>query len=117
LFARVTQGWYQFNPALEIRCRDADQSAWRPVLAALNLPLIHEFALEHSLPRIESYLAAAGLPSCAVPVALERRRAQQQRAAQRQSESHEPRWGTPQARQREMQRLQQRIDALRKSET
>ena len=117
LFARVTQGWYQFNPALEIRCRDADQSAWRPVLAALNLPLIHEFALEHSLARIKSYLVAAGLPSCAVPVALERRRAQQQRAAQRQSESHEPRWGTPQARQREMQRLQQRIDALRKSET
>ena len=40
LFVRLAQGWYQFNPALSVRGREADQ--WVPILTALNLPLVHE---------------------------------------------------------------------------
>jgi hypothetical protein len=132
LFARISQGWYQFNPALEVRCRGTDQAAWQPALAALNLPLIGEFALETNLSRIDACLTAASLPSGIVPVALERRRAQQ-RAAQPAapppqiappqtdpahttpptSAREEPRWGTPEARRRAREQLQQRIDAMR----
>ena len=64
LFQRLTQGWYQFNPALLVRSSDPDnKQGWISVFRALNLPLIHEFAYETSLPRLEQCFSKAGMRS------------------------------------------------------
>ena len=39
LFVRVAHGWYQFNPALSVRRRNASGEAWLPICDALNRPL------------------------------------------------------------------------------
>jgi hypothetical protein len=44
LFRRIAHGWYQINPGLKVRRRVAGVESWVPVLEALNLPLVHEFA-------------------------------------------------------------------------
>ncbi|PMY12833.1 hypothetical protein C1X42_32765, partial [Pseudomonas sp. FW305-BF8] len=37
LFKRMAHGWYQFNPAFEVRCRSASgEESWKPIFAALN---------------------------------------------------------------------------------
>ena len=73
LFKRVAHGWYQFNPALEVRCRSVSgEESWRPIFAALNLPLIGEFSTHYSRNALNEYLAAAGMPACAVPIMAER---------------------------------------------
>jgi hypothetical protein len=134
LFKRVGHGWYQLNPALEMRCRQGEQESWRPVFSVLNLPLIKEFSLPFFWAPIDEYLAMAKLPECPASFALDRasvrRRAEERaEAAERAARQRwyresgilddpiptdEPKWGTPAARWRELERLQSRIDAIRK---
>jgi hypothetical protein len=134
LFKRVRQGWYQFNPRLKVR-RGSD--TWAPLYQVLNLPLIHEFAWDDLWERITEYLRLAGLPDCDTPIAAERALAREEaarceqaaREARRQREYErrqaeagqaplpdqpgEPEWGTPEAKQREIERLRARIAANR----
>ena len=68
LFRRAAQGWYQFNPRLSVRRQHGEEELWTPVYAALNLPLINEFARRDDWEggiwdRIAEYMAMAGLPS------------------------------------------------------
>jgi hypothetical protein len=88
LFKRVAHGWYQFNPVLEVRCRSgAGEEVWRPVFAALNLPLVGEFATPYSRPCVNDYLARAGMPGCPVPIMAEREIARLQEEARRQQDA------------------------------
>lgn len=143
LFKRVAHGWYQFNPALEVRCRSVGgDESWRPVFAALNLPLISEFSTPYSRNRLGEYLKSAGLSACPVPIMTEREVAREEEAlrqqeaqrlqrekeyaallAQRERRRTEqapqstagakPRWGTPEARREAMMELQRRIENSR----
>lgn len=64
LFKRITLGWYQFNPDLALRRRDAaGAQQWQPVFAALNLALVKQFAQPKFFRDIDGYLAAARLPA------------------------------------------------------
>lgn len=92
LFRRVTHGWYQLNPCLEVRRQRAgDEASWQPIFMALNLPLISEVSTPYAWPAINGYLAAAGLPACAVPVAAEREAARLEEEARREREEAQ-RW-------------------------
>ncbi|MBI3372477.1 MAG: hypothetical protein HY017_12090 [Betaproteobacteria bacterium] len=142
LFMRVSQGWYQFNTKLLVRRRQGDEELWTPIYAALNLPLINEFAYEDGWEsvgdRIAEYLTLAGLPERTTPIAAERalaredalarereKREMEQRAAlerlrneqaatpQRQP-PEEPKWGTPEARQLEIERIRREIEERKK---
>jgi hypothetical protein len=137
LFRRVQQGWYQFNPALQVRSAARDSTTWVPVYQALNLRFINEFARDFLWDRIRQYLAMANLPECAVPVAAERALARQEAAGREQAERQarqlreyerrlaargrpwlpdqpdEPKWGTPEAKQREIERMLEKIKANR----
>ena len=126
LFVRLTQGWYQFNPKLGVRA-GAEESAWAPLYGALNLPLIKAFAQETVWGRIDAYLAQAGLLACDHPFAAECEqaprdalrpaRAVETKAQQRQAEeakAEEPKWGTPEAREREIERVRQAIEARKR---
>lgn len=87
LFKRIAHGWYQFNPALEIRCRSsAGEESWRPVFAVLNLPLISEFSTPYSRSRLSEYLSSAAMPACPIPIMAEREAARLQAEANRQQE-------------------------------
>lgn len=87
LFRRVAHGWYQFNPALELRCRSgAGEETWRPVFAALNLPLIGEFSTPYSRSYLNEYLTSAGMPACRVPIMAEREAARLEEEARRRQE-------------------------------
>lgn len=139
LFRRITQGWYQFNPKLLVRRKAAGSEAWVPVYQALNLPFTNESARDDLGERIAEYLAMAGLPPRAVPVAAERAIAGQEAAARSHSERQareqtgyarwlpkrdspafpgqpaEPHWGTPEAKRREIERLRATIAAKKRS--
>ncbi|MBP6707706.1 MAG: ankyrin repeat domain-containing protein [Candidatus Accumulibacter sp.] len=91
LFMRVAQGWYQFNPKLAVRRRQADEEHWLPVFVALNLPLINEFSrpvewghggFEQVGQAIDDYLELSGLGKRSTPIAAERHVARQQALAQ-----------------------------------
>jgi len=139
LFMRVAQGWYQFNPKLLVRRKQADADAWVPVFQALNLPFIGEFAWDFVWERIDQYLALANLPERTIPVAAERAiarqevevrerkkqeaeelaayerwRTEQQATIQRRENGH-PKWGTPEAKRREIERLRKEIEDRKKS--
>lgn len=90
LFMRVRQGMYQFNPKLSVRRRQGDGEQWTPIYAALNLPLINEFARSDGWqsvsPAIDKFLALAGLPARKVPIAAERAIAREE-ALQREEEA------------------------------
>jgi hypothetical protein len=87
LFKRMAHGWYQFNPALEVRCRSsAGEESWRPVFAALNLPLIGEFSTPYSRGHLSEYLTSAGMATSRVPIMAEREVARLQNEARRQQE-------------------------------
>ncbi len=138
LFKRVAQGWYQFNPQLAVRRRQGEEEHWTPIYAALNLPLINEFAFDNGWVNladpIQAYLSLAGLGERRIPIATERRIAHEA-ALQRQREEEEAasraalerwkaeqaaarrqpaRWGTPAAKQQELERLRQEIEARKK---
>jgi hypothetical protein len=120
LFKRMAHGWYQLNPALEVRYRsDAGDESWRPVFAALNLPLIKEVASHYVYRAVDQYLAAAGLPPSPAPVVTEREAARLAQEAQHKAhqeralkQSKHP-WGTPQARLEAYMELQRQIDLAR----
>jgi hypothetical protein len=85
LFKRAAHGWYQFNPSLEVRCRSsAGEELWRPVFAALNLPLIGEFSTPYSRSSLSEYLTSAGMPACPVPIMAERETARLEEEARRE---------------------------------
>jgi len=139
LFKRVGQGWYQFNPELSVRRRQGEEETWVPVYQALNLPFISEFAWDFVWNRIDEYLALSGLPGRTLPIAAERAVARQQAAEyerkQREAEQHAalerwkteqeaarklrleetPKWGTREAKQREIERIRAEIKARQKS--
>ncbi len=127
LFMRVEQGWYQFNPKLSVRGRQGEGDVWVPIYQALNLSLVKEFATDMVWSRIDDYLDRAGLPKPAVPIAAEkavarleaeeRERAQQEaeRQARRNRPPPEPKWGTKEAKQREIERLMAEMAARKKS--
>ncbi len=138
LFKRIRQGWYQFNPALRVRAGTGDSAAWTPLYQALNLPFINEFSWDFLWERIAYLMAAAGLPECTVPIAAERAVARGEAAARERLEHEareqgeyeqrpaarrhpslaeqpdEPKWGTPEAKQREIERLRAKIEAKRR---
>jgi hypothetical protein len=142
LFVRVEQGWYQFNPALSVRRRsaagDGEAESWVPIYQVLNLPLIAEFARFETLPALERYLDAAGLSPCPIPmlnaemIAREQETLRRLEEARRQREEAErrlaakrrqpaakpapPRWGTPQAKAREIERIRAEIAARHAAE-
>ena len=142
LFMRVSQGWYQFNPKLSVRRLQGDEEQWMPVYAALNLPLINEFAFDDGWEgvgdRIAEYLAMAGLPEPSIPLAAERALARQealdreqerrdeerraalerwreeQAAARRPRQTEKPKWGTQEAKRMEIERIQREIEERKK---
>lgn len=136
LFVRVAQGWYQLNPKLALRRGHGEGETWLPVYEALNLRLIGEFALESVWPRIDEYLAMAALPPRTMPIAaaraIERIEAQQREnerklaaaraefercqtaQAKLRASPESPKWGTPEAKQREVERIRQEIEARNK---
>jgi len=87
LFKRVEHGWYQFNPALQVRRRSsAGDASWQPIFAALNLPLIGEFSPRYSREYLRQYLASAGMAAYPVPIMAEREALRLEDAARRQQE-------------------------------
>ena len=143
LFMRVAQGWYQFNPRLLVRKRQRGEEQWMPVFAALNLPLINEFALdddwESVADRIDGYLDAAGLPERTIPIAserpatrrpalaleqerqeaeiraaVERYRQERQAAAAKTPSPTGPKRGAEEARRTRTERVQRLIEARKK---
>jgi hypothetical protein len=61
LFVRVAQGWYQFNPALQVRQRHGGDETWLPLYEALNLRLVAENADPAHRGKIGALLEAARL--------------------------------------------------------
>lgn len=144
LFQRVSTGHYQFNPALALRCRRASQEHWVPVLAALNLPLVHETQAPCAWQATGALWARTGrrdeLPipiawrhewelanrEHAARAAQERQRIERERGEQERRDTipevvldhpdEQPRypWGTPEARAMELARLARRIDETRR---
>lgn len=124
LFLRVSHGFYQLSPTLEVRCRQPEGESWMLVGLALNLPLIKEFAVDYYKPALERYLGAASrAPRPAEPLrgraeaSGSRTDSSRQEALPVEEELEEerlgqmlevapdePRWGTPEARLREMAR-------------
>ena len=114
LFMRVATGWYQFNPEISVRRRyDGKDAQWIPIHQALNLPLIHEFSWapkNRKNPRFESthtgeYMARSGLADYPTPIAAERAIERQEATKQNSSPVHEPKPGTPEARESAIERL------------
>ena len=90
LFKRVAHGWYQLNPALEVRYRSASgEELWRPVFAALNLPLIAEVADAYTREALNRYLTMACLPACPVPIMAEQEAARREEEARREREERQ----------------------------
>lgn len=131
LFVRVMQGWYQFNPRLSVRRNDKHAEAWMPVFQALNLPFIGEFAYDFVWERVEVYLQMAGLAPRGTPIAAERtvarwqeeQREQERReaearlamqAARQQRQATTPKWGTPEAKRLEIERIRRDIENRKK---
>jgi hypothetical protein len=141
LFKRIAHGWYQINPQLAIRRRRGRGESWQPVLEALNLPLVHEFAHPHQWGISRALWRLAGGADLPIPVAAaawearahaarEAERAAVEAAAARQRAAEEewrrlekerrsappqpPRWGTPEAKRAAREELQRRIAAQRR---
>lgn len=133
LFMRIAQGWYQFNPHLSVRRKGQDGEAWVPVYQALNLAFIGEFAWDFVWERVDAYLDMAGLPKRGTPIVAERAiarwetaqreaeaRAAQERwraeqiAAQQRRREAAPKWGTPEAKRREIERIRKEIEERKK---
>lgn len=143
LFMRVAQGWYQFNPRLSVRRRNGEEESWMPIYAALNLPLINEFALDDEWDgvgdKIAEYLRLSGMPERTIPIVGERvyeRRLAEALAREKQGKALNPmlerlrqapaanalsdgsarqlKWGTPEAKHMEIERIRREIEARNK---
>jgi len=139
LFVRVAHGWYQFNPALAVRRRDAGGESWVPIFDALNLRFVAECADPDHWGHIDALFAMAKQPPMVTPIAgariAERLAAAQARqeavlreidAVRREAQAAEPpsavvppstaaeatpqpRWGTREARRLEIERVRAQI--------
>jgi hypothetical protein len=138
LFLRIGHGWYQFNPALALRRRDASGETWIPIFEALNLRFVLETASPRQWPRIEVLLGAAGLPQPSAPIGGERIMQQMREECAeyeamlraQEADNAEPEvtalpspapsspptaadpapWGTPAARRAEIERIRRQIE-------
>ena len=127
LFVRLALGWYQFNPALAVRRRDASGESWLPIVDALNLRLVAEGADHQHWGHINALLDRAKLAPMSTPIGGERV-AQQMAAAREQEEAwlrkqdemrrreevarlaaKQPRWGTKVARRMEVERIRREL--------
>ena len=127
LFVRLALGWYQFNPALAVRRRDASGESWLPIVDALNLRLVAEGADPQHWGHINALLDRAKLAPMSTPIGGERV-AQQMAAAREQEEAwlrkqdemrrreevarlaaKQPRWGTKEARRMEVERIRREL--------
>lgn len=140
LFKRIAHGWYQINPRLAIRRRTREVESWRPVLEALNLPLVHEFAhpdqwdISHTLWRSQADMELPTPVAAEAWEARERARLEAERAeiaaiearrraadearrrhaeARENQDAQPPRWGTPEAKLAAREELLRRIEAQR----
>ncbi|MFM0515426.1 hypothetical protein P0D80_49770 [Paraburkholderia sp. RL17-373-BIF-A] len=68
MFTRLAQGWYQFNPALAVRRRDASDELWVPLHEALNVRLVAESADPRYLNQIDALLDSAHLAPLSPPI-------------------------------------------------
>lgn len=139
LFVRLALGCYQFNPKLALRRRGSGEQheAWVPLYAALNLPLVAEFARLDALGAIERLATAGGMSinydsllkaeqiAQAAQALRERREAERRREEARQRLAARqrnpvtdslPSWGTPQAKAREIERIRAEIAARHDAE-
>ena len=140
LFKRLRQGWYQFNPKMSVRCGKGDVEVWQPIFAALNLPLINEFARSHLFDyladwdRISEFCELANMPIPSIPIAAEREMARREAAEKerirlqdeklaemkrKQDEmeafkqrklAEKPKWGTKEAKRLEIERVRKEIE-------
>lgn len=62
LFQRMRQGWYQFNPALQVRTGRGESAGWTSIYAALNVALVKELCEPSSWRMADRLLQLAGLP-------------------------------------------------------
>ncbi|MFP5503591.1 MAG: AAA family ATPase [Candidatus Sericytochromatia bacterium] len=69
LFLRLDTGWYQFNPEMSVRVREGGNDTWKPVMQALNLPLIKEFCEPRNWHTLDHLLALGGHPPAGTPAA------------------------------------------------
>lgn len=72
LFKRITTGYYQLNPQLSIRVRQAEGEVWLPIFQVLNVPLLSEFALctHNRQQMVKYYLSVADLGPYTEPLAM-----------------------------------------------
>jgi hypothetical protein len=135
LFVRLGHGWYQFNPGLSVRRGTGESASWVPLLDALNLSLVVESAAPNHWAHAAALCARIGRPPAPVPIAAERyarreaernealrvqeaRRVEEARRLEEARRAREtrveaapapPRWGTPQARRLEIERVRRQI--------
>ncbi len=69
LFKRIRTGWYQFNPTLAVRRRNGEEEAWVPIVKALNLPLVKEFAEPRHWADVDRLAQLAGEEAPGTPIA------------------------------------------------
>jgi hypothetical protein len=143
LFKRIAHGWYQINPRLAIRRRAQGVESWHPVLEALNLRLVHEFAHPDQWGVSQALWRSRADTELPTPVAaeawearerdireakrtevlaIEARRRAAEEARRRQAgsranpEAQPPRWGTPEAKAAAREELRRRIEAQRNAD-
>ena len=123
LFVRLAHGWYQFNPELAVRRRDAAGDSWLPITDALNLRFVGECAHPYHWEHINALLAMAQQAPMPIPIAGDAHakemaeaeakyqqsdRIRQELAQKRLALPHPP-WGTKKARQLEIERIRHEI--------
>lgn len=89
LFQRVATGWYRFSPRLKVRRGHDEQETWIPVLQALNLPWVAEFADESVWPALDAFLGQGGTATRPAPILFEHEFARREAAARERERAHE----------------------------
>ncbi|MFN0160069.1 MAG: ankyrin repeat domain-containing protein, partial [Burkholderiales bacterium] len=69
LFTRMGHGWYQINPALEVRRRQEGEEVWVTLAEALNLAWVNQLALPRHYQAFTGFAGAAGAAALHLPVA------------------------------------------------
>ena len=131
LFVRLALGWYQFNPALAVRRRDASGESWLPICDALNLRFVAESAHPRHWAHINTLLGLVQQGPLPTPIGGERSaremaaEREEQEAWQRKMDEilrqeeqaplvsapavAPPPWGTKEARRLEVERVRREI--------
>jgi hypothetical protein len=127
-----------------VRSGRGDEEVWHPIYAALNLPLINEFARCHLFEYLSDWdqigelCVMANMPKPSIPIAAEgemarresvkleriRLETEQRAALQRRQEELEairqrkltvkPKWGTSEAKRLEIERVRKEIEDRKK---